>query len=515
MNDVLDRLRQARPVAAAPSPVARSAARQRLLAVIEDEPVGLHARRAHRVPSAGRDGSAAQGARRRRPDARRPLQGRRVVGGLASLAVAGIAAAVVVVALAATGQHRPVTSVQDAGEPGLIDARDGQALGQGATGLPAVVAAGLRSQYQAQLSGGHTLQTTIDGDLQTTAMRSLRHSVTTDHAAGGTVVAMNPQTGAVQAIATIGPKGREARVDGAVSDPSATGGAFLPVTDLAALQTGVWTPSETYDDTGKFCLPGSVVCLRNSAGAAYGTITLPRALAIEDDVFAYQLAAKLNSGTANGGALQQTARQLGIGRRSGIDLPAEANGALPTPATPAHNPPRRRWSLGDALDLAVGQGQLTVTPVQLAVAYAAIANGGTIITPHLATAVTAHGSSHRLPAWRTHRLGLARAALATVRAGLSENATSVAGSSSDVFRSLHTPVAGAVGTSQSITRGHESDTGWYAGYLQDAKHPLVVIVKVQGGGFGDVSASPVARQLFSQWTAGHPGPWTPGRSASQ
>jgi penicillin-binding protein 2 len=523
MSDVLDRLRDARPRVTPPSHAGRSAAREWLLAAIEDEPPGLHARRVIRETEDRSTPHTAERATQRRDGlvARGRGRGRlSVSGALLSALVVSIATVVVVVALLVPGHRQAATPTVRTDGHGAIDARGGELLTGAHGALPAVIAAGLRREYQTQLTEGRTLRTTIDVSLQRAGMRSLRHSLAANYASSGAFVALDPRTGAVEAIGTAGHHGHAARVDSAITT-APPGSTFSSITALAALQAGAWTPTETYDDTGVFCVSANV-CFRGSRKSAYGTITLAQALAVEDTMFLYELGDKLNSTAPAGGALQRTARRLGIGALTGIDLPDESTGLLPTPRTSMIPPTPRsvRWSVGDNIALAVGGGALAVTPVQLAVAYAAIANGGTVVTPHLAAAFTSHGSVISPPTWPTRRVTLSATSLAVVRQGLERNAGSVhaappAGVTADVFGSLHELIASSVGTSQFVQHGRPGRDGWYAGYVHADGRPLVVIVWIHGGGFGAADAAPVARQLFSQWITGHPGDWTPGQSKAQ
>ena len=507
MSSALQRVRELRPEVTPPTAQARQSARQRLLAVIEDEPPGLHAHRARRARQPTPGGPVGP-TRRIVPNLGR-------LGALVPAGVVAVAAAVVAGALVLLGHHPSGTPVGSAGGHGRIEAAGGSVLiGPHAhAGLPAAIAEGLRREYRTTLRAGKTIYTSIDLPLERAAERSLRHSIAVNHGSGGAFVALDPSTGAVEAIgsATVG-KARGG-LDRAVSVAETTGGAFAPITALAAMRAGVWSPQETYDDTGTFCLQSNP-CYRNPGKAAYGVLTLSHALAVDSSTFFDNLGARLNSSAANGGALQSWARRLGLGSTTGIDLPDETAGLLPTPKALRELHPPIRWSEADNINLAVGQGDLAISPIQLAVAYAALSNGGTVLVPHLAPAGTTTA-----PPVRRH-LPLPTSDLAAIRAGLRGSAAGlpgVAGTTQRVFGSLPEPVGGAPGSTQTISRGREVINGWYAGYVASSTHsrPLVVVVLVQHAGFGAVTAAPVARQIFSQWTAGHPGPFVPGTSVAQ
>jgi penicillin-binding protein 2 len=213
------------------------------------------------------------------------------------------------------------------------------------------------------------------------------------------------------------------------------------------------------------------------------------------------------------GPLDEWAYWFGIGRRTGVDLPGEAAGTLPTPAWRRRHVSagdNRPWSIGDNESLAVGQGDVRVTPLQLAVAYAALANGGTVVRPHLGVSVKdAHGTAVRTinPA-PARRLTLNPSYLETIRRGLHEAAQSPGGTSDDVMGSFPMTVYGKAGSAEIVNR---PDDAWYAGFVtHGTSRPIVVVVHVNG----DVAAAPVAHQILSQWFYGAPGPYRAGTNSS-
>jgi penicillin-binding protein 2 len=319
-----------------------------------------------------------------------------------------------------------------------------------------------------------------------------------------------------------------------------TGSTFKPITATAALESGAWTTGEIFDDTGQFCISGQ--CRHNAGNAVDGSLDLQSAIQVSSDDFFYNLGALTNSPAPNGGPLQHWAHLYGIGRKTGIDLPDENAGTLPDAnwrsqrnqleaecdsATgpfkgKAKHPPGgcgiadgtdRPWSIGDNESLAVGQGDVQVTPLQLAVAYSTIANGGTVVTPHLGADVqTSDGTVLRSfnPPPQRH-VTINPTYLDTIRAGLRAAASQPGGTSADVFQNFPEPVYGKTGTAQYTG---QQDYAWYACFVPPSAttKPIVVIVTVEQGGFGAVGAAPVARQILSQWFFGSKGPYTAGSS---
>ena len=136
-------------------------------------------------------------------------------------------------------------------------------------------------------------------------------------------------------------------------------------------------------DGGSLTVGG--VTFKNAGDVSHGAVALPRALQVSSDVFFYRVG--LMADQRGGEMIQKWARRLGLGRPTGIDLPGEGAGLVPTPEWRnrlfRRNLTDRPWSSGDNINLAVGQGDLQANPLQMAVAYSAIANGGRIVTPHI------------------------------------------------------------------------------------------------------------------------------------
>ena len=334
-------------------------------------------------------------------------------------------------------------------------------------------------------------------------------------------------------------------IDRAIQSVGPTGSTFKPITATAALQSGAWSVGDTYDDTGQFCLDGQ--CRRNAGGAANGVLDLVNAIRVSDDVFFYNLGALTNADPTthpNGGALQKWARKFGIGqpdrdrpRRRGRGEPADAELAQPRQPSsrhecdsatgpfkgkPKHQPggcgiadgTNRPWSIGDNINLAVGQGDVQVTPLQLATAYSAIANGGTVVRPHIGLDVQEPDGTDP-PADRSAG-GPApqhQPALPATRSGqgLHDAAQTAGGTSDDVMGNFPQQVYGKTGTAQYTG---QQDYSWYVCFVPASatSKPILVVVWVEQGGFGAQAAAPAARQILSQWFYGSRGPFQVGSS---
>ena len=175
--------------------------------------------------------------------------------------------------------------------------------------------------------------------------------------------------------------------DRAIAGLYPTGSTFKLITALAALEGGVITPSSVIEDGGSFTVGGQ--SFQNAGGASYGSLTLVPAIQVSSDVFFYTLGFDM----WDTGQLQRWAHKLGIGRPTGIDIPGAEVGLLPTKKwrdelAAEGLAEERPWSAGDNIQLATGQGDLQTNPLQMAIAYATLANGGTVVTPHVGLEVT-------------------------------------------------------------------------------------------------------------------------------
>ncbi len=261
---------------------------------------------------------------------------------------------------------------------------------------------------------------------------------------------------------------------------------------------------------------------KNAKDASYGALQLPRALTVSSDVFFYQLGEALNG---KGPVLQDWAHRLGLGRKTGIDIPGEFAGLIPDSewrnkgydeylkcAKKAHVTPgttqalyacggiERPWTTGDNVSLAVGQGDLQATPLQLAEAYSAIINGGKVVRPHLGQQVE-DGNGVLVEQIRTpirRRVHFEPGYREAIMAGLHGAATAAGGTSADVFAGspYRNLLYGKTGTAE---RQPNPDQSWYACYVADPTRPIVVVTTIERGGFGAETAAPAARLILNEW----------------
>lgn len=289
--------------------------------------------------------------------------------------------------------------------------------------------------------------------------------------------------------------------DRAIQGLYPTGSTYKIITALAALEGGVITPQTTIVDNGSLTLGGEK--FQNAGGASYGPLTLVPALQVSSDVFFYELGLKM----WNTGQLQRWSHALGIGRPTGLDLPGAAEGLLPSKQwrnqlVKEGLAEGRPWSAGDNIQLATGQGDLQTNPLQMAIAYAALANGGTIVTPHVGMEL--EDAAGRVlkefdPKPRRH-VHIDPAYRQVILEGLHEAAQAQGGTSFGVFGGFPVEVAGKTGTAQR--QGHE-DQSWYAVLSPYPDPRIVTIVTIEEGGFGVESAAPAALQILEAYYNKH------------
>jgi penicillin-binding protein 2 len=274
-----------------------------------------------------------------------------------------------------------------------------------------------------------------------------------------------------------------------------TGSTFKLITSVAALEGGVITPDTYQHDGGSLSVGGQV--FQNAGGAAYGSLALRRALTVSSDVFFYRLGLEMNGSDT----LQDWAGRLGLGRSTGVDLPAESKGLVPSEEWRndlyEKDDTDRPWSVGDNINLSVGQGDLQANPLQLAIAYAAVANGGNIVTPHLGQRIEDSDGRpiQELDAEPRRKLRIKPEYRNAILEGLHGAANAPGGTSTEVFEGFDVPVAGKTGTAEK--GAGRADQSWYVALTNYPDVEYVVAVTFEAGGFGAETAAPAARRIIS------------------
>ncbi len=334
---------------------------------------------------------------------------------------------------------------------------------------------------------GGDLRLTIDLPLQLAAERAL------DRVRKGAIVAMDPQTGAIRALAsrpTFDPNvfspGPSSAQWAALNGPQAPllnrafqgfppASTFKIITTIAALESGLYSPASRVMTMGSFCYAG--LCYGDHG--AHGAIGFPLALAVSSNTFYYQVGLKIGPDH-----LFEAARRLGYGSLTGIELKGEETPGLLGDQAWKMKVLGEPWTSVDTITSSIGQGALLVTPLQMARMYAAVANGGWLVTPHLV----------ERPTPRTW-IGLKPATLAVLRDGLRQVVTN--GTATLLNNPNLPPVAGKTGTGEDPPR---PDHSWFGGYAPVDRPTLVIIAFGENsGGYGGTVAAPMVKELMTTW----------------
>jgi penicillin-binding protein 2 len=287
----------------------------------------------------------------------------------------------------------------------------------------------------------------------------------------------------------------------AIQDFFAPGSTFKVVTALAALKAGVTHATERINCPGAFRL-GNVRwrCWKESG---HGPTDLPLSLARSCDVYYYTMGARLGLNP-----IAQMGRDLGFGDVTQIPLAPESKGIMPDERWYAR---REGYTLGAAVNASIGQGAVSVTPLQLAVAYGAIANGGTVYRPQIALRIETYDGreSREVPPEAVRRLAVPPEHLAIVREGLRQVVNEPFGTAY-YRRSKLLAVSGKTGTAQVARMGAQRvksadqdwevrDHAWFAAIAPSEAPEIAVVAFVEHGGGGSSMAAPVAMATIDAW----------------
>ena len=385
---------------------------------------------------------------------------------------------------------------------------------------------------------GRSVRTTLDLGVQQTGEKYLRQVIDSGTGSAGAFVAMDPRNGDILGLGSyptfkpsvfsrpISPakfdrlnsdKYGAPLFNRAIAGAYPTGSIFKPITALAAMSTGVVTPDEQIQDSGCIKIGANEEERCNAGHQAMGSVDMTSAISKSSDVYFYTMGERLNP--LGGQPLQKWARRMGLGHRTGVDVPGEFGGTVPDRAwrdalnrkeaacrKREHRPcgyadgTNRPWTVGDEVGLAIGQGDVQATPLQMAVAYSTLANGNHRVRPHLGAAVEDAGGRllQRIEPGSSTPLRIDPVYRDVILNGLHD--ATLNGTSADVWKGWDQkryPVFGKTGTAQRNSR--PNDQSWYACFVNDRARPIVVVVTVEDGGWGATAAAPIARTIVSKW----------------
>ena len=347
---------------------------------------------------------------------------------------------------------------------------------------------------------GKDLRLTIDLNLQRAAERAL------DNVRKGAIVAMDPQNGEILAMASrpgfdpnIFSDGPTTAQWNELNRPEAPmlnralqafppASTFKIVTTAAGLESGLFRPDSTLPTVGSFCYDGQ--CYGDHG--AFGAIGFQKALAVSSNSFYYLLGVKMGADQ-----LFLAARRLGYGTYSGVELREEESPGLLGDRAWKKKVIGEPWTSVDTITSSIGQGAVTVTPIQMARLYAAVANGGWLVTPHLV----------QRPMPRTW-IGLKPETLRVLREGLRMVVTE---GTARLLNDTSLPaVAGKTGTGEDPPR---PDHAWFGGYAPAGKPNLVIVAFGENsGGYGGTVAAPMVKTMMEAWF--HKAAAKPGATAA-
>jgi penicillin-binding protein 2 len=345
---------------------------------------------------------------------------------------------------------------------------------------------------------GKNLQLAIDLDLQVVAELALQGH-------RGAVVALNPQNGEVLAMAsqpTFDPNKFAVRIKSSdwkeiTSDPGnpllnratqaqwAPGSTFKPIVGLAGLESSSIDENTVFHCAGGASFYGHFYkCLE-----VHGDVTLHRGIVASCDAYFYGVGNK--TGIDN---IAFYAHQVGYGAKTGIDLPSEASGVVPSPEWQMRNF-RQKWYLGETISVSIGQGATTVTPLQMARAIGGLAIGGVWHTPHLLLSATGKDKPHE---WALNPDNVKRI-VAGMYGVVNEGGTGVRAKIPNI------DVCGKTGTAQVASAEYEAthkdvkDNSWFVAYAPCFAPEIVVSVLWENSGVQGAIAAPTVRDVMKAY----------------
>ena len=379
----------------------------------------------------------------------------------------------------------------------------------------------LGEEQQSASTIGSSVHLTIDGGLQTEMYNSIKSELAVLGRQVGLGLAINPQTGAVLSLVNLPgfdnnafetPASSSAEIQNyltsiekplfnrVVSGQYQPGSTIKPLDGVAALKEGVITPSQQLFSPGYLMVPNpydSSTPTRYADWEPHGYVNLAAALAQSSDVYFYIVGGgspayttpPLNNPVDYGinglgpAKLFDWWTTFGLGKKTGIDLPSEAAGFLPTPAWWS-TISTRPWSLGDTYNISIGQGSLAVTPVQLLSYIDAIANGGKIYRPFLnasSTPVVSEDLTYLLPQIQQVQQGMLEA---------------VADPRGTAYTMDNLPAQACAKTGSAQVRNNQEENALFVGYFPCTNPQLALLILIENSKQGSLNAVPIAKRVF-------------------
>jgi len=355
---------------------------------------------------------------------------------------------------------------------------------------------------------GQNITLTIDAEFQKFIEERLRATLTSTDTKKGSVIALNPQTGEIYAMVSLPTYDNNVFAQGidqevfdqlitdkdqplffrALSGEFPSGSTFKPFVAYGALAEAIINEHTSFPSHGGIRVGEWFFPDWKSGG--HGITDVRKAIAESVNTFFYIIGGGLDPFNGLGvDRITSYARLFGFGERTGIDLPNEADGFLPT-KTWKEEVKGERWYVGDTYHLAIGQGDLLTTPLQMARATAIIANDGKRIVPYLVLS--------KPPVTTEYISTLNLSALTIVKQGMRQAVTK--GSARSLL-TLPKTVAGKTGTAQAS--GTDRYHSWFTGFAPFESPTIAITVLIEEGGESTDAAVPLAKQILSNWFSTH------------
>ena len=357
---------------------------------------------------------------------------------------------------------------------------------------------------------GGELRLTLDLKLQMIAEQQLEGKV-------GAIVAMDPRNGEILAMAsapTFDPNSFSARISAEdwnvlINDPDnpmqnraiqnsySPGSIFKLIMADAGLSEGILQENTRVLCTGSKVFYNRLFHCYLASG--HGNLDVESAIAKSCNVFFYTLGYKLGiSKIAN------HARQLGLGEQTGIDLPGERSGIMPSPEW-KERVRKSKWYPGETISVSIGQGAVSVTPLQILRAVSAIITGGKLVTPHVV--LDSKSSSRQPGSWPIVQLPISEQNARIIRQGMWSSVNDSGTGHNAEIPGLD--ICGKTGTAQvlsketreelSVDASEFEDHSWFVGFASRDNPEISVVVFIEHGGKGGVAAAPLAREIFKAY----------------
>lgn len=365
---------------------------------------------------------------------------------------------------------------------------------------------------------GQSIVTTIDFDLQKEIYDAAIKVVKDLKLKKAAIVAMDPQNGAILSLVSLpsfdnniferGATENELQkiwndpdqplFNRAISGQYPSGSTIKPLLGAAALEENVVTPNTVVNDTGPIVIvnqynPGIVYTYPD--WKVHGLVNIYSAIAESCDVYFYTIGG--GHGDISGLGIDRIAKYLklfGLGSTLGIDLPGEKNGLVPDPGW-KEKIKDEQWFIGDTYHVSIGQGDLLVTPLQMASAISAIANGGMLYQPHLVDKIV-DSDKNSINVFNPKVINkdfIKPENLAVIRKGMRQAVT--AGSARSLA-SLPVEVTGKTGTAQIA--GQKKENAWFVSFAPYENPKIVLAIMYEDAGEGSSVAVPLAKEIY-QW----------------